>query len=105
MEFAQAAVEQFAEKRTCPMDDILTLYTTADVDGVPMTEEHAISDSLLLLDGGAETTRTVIARTLLNLAHSPDQWETLKAGADLTVAVEEFVRYVTPVHNMCRVAA
>ena len=86
------------------MDDILTLYTTAQVDGKPMTEAHAIADSLLLLDGGAETTRTVIARTLLNLLEHPDAWETLQAGADLTVATEEFIRYVTPIHNMCRVA-
>jgi cytochrome P450 family 142 subfamily A polypeptide 1 len=105
MEFAGAAAELFAEKRKCPMDDILTLYTTAEVDGEPMTEAHAIADSLLLLDGGAETTRTVIARTLLNLLEHPGEWEKLKAGADLTVATEEFIRYVTPIHNMCRVAA
>jgi cytochrome P450 family 142 subfamily A polypeptide 1 len=68
-----------------------------------------ISDSLLLLDGGAETTRTVIARTILNLVDNPDQLAALigdddTPGADLTVAVEEFIRYVTPIHNMCRAA-
>ena len=63
-----------------------------------------ISDCLLLLDGGAETTRTVIARTLLNLADHPEQWAKLRAGADMEVAVEEFIRWVTPVHNFCRVA-
>ena len=104
MEFAQAAADQFEAKREHPTDDILTLYTTAEIDGCPMTQEHAIADSLLLLDGGAETTRTVIARTLLNLAAEPGEWAKLKAGADLTVAVEEFIRYVTPIHNMCRVA-
>lgn len=104
MEFAQAAADQFAHKRTCPMDDILSHYTTAEVGGAPMTEDEAIADALLLLDGGAETTRTVIARTFLNLIANPKEWEKLKQGADLTVAVEEFIRYVTPVHNMCRVA-
>jgi cytochrome P450 family 142 subfamily A polypeptide 1 len=63
-----------------------------------------IADCLLLLDGGAETTRTVIARTLLNLISRPDQWRLLRDGADLTIAVEEFIRFVTPIHNMCRVA-
>ena len=67
--------------------------------------ETVIADCLLLLDGGAETTRTVIARTLLNLIAHPDQWELLKGGADLAVATEEFIRYVTPIHNMCRVAS
>ena len=75
-----------------------------EVPGCPFGVEEVISDSLLLLDGGAETTRTVIARTLLELAARPDQWELLKSGANLTVAVEEFIRFVTPIHNMCRVA-
>jgi cytochrome P450 family 142 subfamily A polypeptide 1 len=42
---------------------------------------------------------------LLNLIAHPDQWELLKAGPDLAVATEEFIRYVTPIHNMCRVAS
>ncbi|MHB8465846.1 MAG: cytochrome P450 [Acidimicrobiales bacterium] len=104
MEFAQAAADSFAAKRGHAADDILTLYGTAEIDGCPMTQEQVIADSLLLLDGGAETTRTVIARTLLNLVAHPGEWEKLKAGADLTVATEEFIRFVTPIHNMCRVA-
>ena len=63
-----------------------------------------MSDCLLLLDGGAETTRTVIGRTLLELAARPDQWRRLRDGADMTVATEEFVRWITPIVNMCRVA-
>jgi cytochrome P450 family 142 subfamily A polypeptide 1 len=46
----------------------------------------------------------VIARTLLNLLEHPGEWDKLKGGADMTVAVEEMIRYVTPIHNMCRVA-
>ena len=71
----------------------------------PFGLDQIISDCLLLLDGGAETTRTVIARILVALADRPDQWELLKGGADLAVATEEFIRWVTPIHNMCRVAA
>ncbi len=71
---------------------------------MPFGLDEAIADSLLLLDGGAETTRTTIARTLLLLAAHPDQWALLRGGADLGVATEEFIRYVTPIHNMCRVA-
>jgi cytochrome P450 family 142 subfamily A polypeptide 1 len=55
-------------------------------------------------DGGAETTRTVIARALIAFSQMPDQWELLKSGTDLEVATEELIRYVTPIHNMCRVA-
>ena len=72
---------------------------------LPAGRAEVIADALLLLDGGAETTRTVIARTLLNLIDAPRPVEQLRRTAPTsTVAVEEFIRYVTPIHNMCRVA-
>jgi cytochrome P450 family 142 subfamily A polypeptide 1 len=104
IEFAIAASELYESKKTCPMDDLMTMYTTAEITGQEFGTSEAVSDALLLLDGGAETTRTVIARTLLLLDEHPEQWAKLKAGADIGVAVEEFIRYVTPIHNMCRVA-
>jgi cytochrome P450 family 142 subfamily A polypeptide 1 len=104
-EFFQTAVELHAEKLRCPADDVMTVWTRSVVDGKPLDADTVAMDCLLLLDGGAETTRTVIARTLLNLIANPDEWSKLKSGADLTVAVEEFIRYVTPIHNMCRVAS
>jgi cytochrome P450 family 142 subfamily A polypeptide 1 len=82
----------------------MTVWTTAEVPGHQFGVDEAISDSLLLLDGGAETTRTVIARTIIEMARQPEQWQLLRDGADLSVAVEEFIRWVTPIHNMCRVA-
>lgn len=105
IEFAVAASELFESKKGCPMDDLMTMYTTAVIDGEPLGPNEVVSDALLLLDGGAETTRTVIARTLLLLDAHPEQWAALQAGADIGVAVEEFIRYVTPIHNMCRVAS
>lgn len=104
IEFAGAAAELYEAKKTCPADDIFSLYTTAEVDGCPFDPNDAIADALLLLDGGAETTRTVIAWTILNLITHPSEEAKLRNGADLTVAVEEMIRYVTPIHNMCRVA-
>jgi cytochrome P450 family 142 subfamily A polypeptide 1 len=110
MEFAQATTELYTEKQGCPADDVMSHWveverdTGGEVGGAPFGLDQIISDCLLLLDGGAETTRTVIARTLLALADHPEQWAALKAGADLEVAVEEFIRWVTPVHNFCRVA-
>ncbi len=104
IEFAVAASDLYESKKTCPMDDLMTMYTTAEIEGQTFGQQEAVSDALLLLDGGAETTRTVIARTLLALDRNPEQWVALKSGADIGVAVEEFIRYVTPIHNMCRVA-
>ncbi|MGZ8751715.1 MAG: cytochrome P450 [Acidimicrobiia bacterium] len=104
MEFAQASADLHAEKLRCPADDVMTVWTRAEVDGCPMAVETVIADSLLLLDGGAETTRTVIARGILAFIRSREQWEILRGGADLEIATEELIRYITPIHNMCRVA-
>ena len=104
IEFAGAAAELFEAKKSCPADDIFSFYTTAEINGCPFDPNDAIADALLLLDGGAETTRTVIAWTILNLISNPAEMMKLRNGADLTVAVEEMIRYVTPIHNMCRVA-
>ena len=103
-EFFQVAMDLHAEKLRCPADDVMTVWTTAVVQDAPLGADTVAMDCLLLLDGGAETTRTVIARTLLNLTRHPAEWAKLQAGADLGVAVEEMIRYVTPIHNMCRVA-
>jgi cytochrome P450 family 142 subfamily A polypeptide 1 len=92
-------------RQQCPADDVMTLWTKAEIDGVPVSQRDVASDCLALLDGGAETTRTVIARAMLELIARPDQWQLLKDGADVSVAVEEFIRWVSPIHNMCRVAA
>jgi cytochrome P450 family 142 subfamily A polypeptide 1 len=104
IEFFMKSAELFEEKKRCPMDDVMTIWTEGKIDGVPITVEQVGSDCLLLLDGGAETTRTVIGRMILNLVDHPDQWARLKAGVDMEVATEEFIRWVTPIHNMCRVA-
>ena len=88
-EFAGACSELFEAKKAEPTDDILSHYATATIDGCPLDETDVIADALLLLDGGAETTRTVIARTIVNLIQEPAELEKLRAGCDLAVAVEE----------------
>jgi cholest-4-en-3-one 26-monooxygenase len=104
-EFLGAAAALYDAKLGCPADDTMTTWTTAEVDGEPLGQRDVLADCLLLLDGGAETTRTVIARSILELATRPDQWELLRHGADIATATEEFIRWVSPIHNMCRVAA
>ena len=110
LEFAVAATELYTTKQGCPAGDLMSRWIEVESDtgglvgGSPFGLDQIVSDSLLLLDGGAETTRTVIARTLLDLADRPDTWAALKAGADIETAVEEFIRWVTPIHNMCRTA-
>jgi len=63
------------------------------------------SESLLLLNGGSDTTRHVIAGGTLALLEHPDQFDLLKREPErLPVAIEEMVRWVTPLLNMSRTA-
>ncbi len=61
-------------------------------------------EGLLLLDGGAETTRSVIGQTVWNLIRFPDQQQILLADPAVIgiTAVEEFIRYASPILNMRR---
>jgi cytochrome P450 family 142 subfamily A polypeptide 1 len=64
-----------------------------------------VNETGLVISGGAETTRTVISRGLAVLAEHPDQWEAMAADPSLVPgAVEELIRWVTPLNNFFRTA-
>ena len=99
VEFNGLLVETAGERRRCPADDLITAWAEADLDEMSMMHETG-----LFIAGGAETTRTAIARGLAVLADHPDQWDA--AGADPSLVpglVEEVIRWVTPLNNMFRI--
>jgi len=104
LEFAEAAAEVVAARRSEPRDDLISAWVHATVDGEPLPDGEIIQEALLLLDGGAETTRSVIGQTVLNLIRHPDQRQVLLDDPAVLGAsgVEEFIRYVTPISNMRR---
>jgi cytochrome P450 family 142 subfamily A polypeptide 1 len=111
LEFATAALEVLAARRADPKDDLISVWAHSDVefpDGTKraMNDDEIVHEALLLLDGGAETTRTVIGTMCLELTRHPDQYATLVAGPEILGAtgVEEFIRWVTPILNMRRTA-
>jgi cytochrome P450 family 142 subfamily A polypeptide 1 len=98
MEFNPLLEEASAERKGCPMDDLISVWTEAGYD--PMTMMH---ETGLFIAGGAETTRTVIARGIAVLAEHPEQWEAAAADPSLVPSlVEEIIRWVTPLNNMFR---
>ena len=98
MEFNPLLEETSAERKGCPMDDLISVWTEAGYD--PMTMMH---ETGLFIAGGAETTRTAISRGLAILAEHPDQWEAAAADPSLLPGlVEEVIRWVTPLNNMFR---
>ena len=103
-EFAVACTELIADRRAEPRHDLVSHWCQSGVDGRPMTDDEIIAECLLLVDGGAETTRTVIAQTVWDLIEHSEQRQVLLDDPSIirTSAVEEFIRWVTPILNMAR---
>jgi cholest-4-en-3-one 26-monooxygenase len=103
-EFVAAFAALIEARRGDPRDDLVSAWIHGRVDGEPLDTAEIIQEGLLLLDGGAETTRSVIGQTVWNLARFPDQRDKLLADPALLAgpAVEEFIRYATPILNMRR---
>jgi cholest-4-en-3-one 26-monooxygenase len=104
-EYHAYARRTIAARREEPGDDLVSLLAHAEVDGEHLDDDELVMESLLLLLGGDETTRHVTVGGTEQLLLHPDQWATLVADrSGVPVAVEEMLRYVSPIKNMQRVA-
>jgi methyl-branched lipid omega-hydroxylase len=103
-ELADLVTGLAAERAGRPGDDLVTALATANIDGEHLTSAELASFFILLVVAGNETTRNAISHSLVLLTDFPDQRELLMAGFDgrLGTAVEELVRYSTPVIFMRR---
>jgi len=94
------------ERRASPRDDLISIWTQAERYGEnrPWNDGEILEECLLVLDGGAETTRTVIGAIVRELARQPDQRQLLLDDPEMLgwTAVEECIRWVSPVLNMRR---
>ncbi len=97
---------QLAEQRLQrPQDDIVTRLLEGSVDGERLTEQEFDSFFLLLAIAGNETTRNLISGGVLALVEHRDQWDTLRANpALMPTAVDEMLRWVSPVMHFRRTA-
>jgi cytochrome P450 family 142 subfamily A polypeptide 1 len=87
-----------------PQDDLVSILCDAEIDGEKLDDESIVQETLLILIGGDETTRHVISCGMLALVDHPDQRALLAAAnaEQRVVAVEELLRWVTPIKNMSR---
>ncbi|WP_374025319.1 cytochrome P450 [Mycobacterium sp. HNNTM2301] len=86
-------------------DDLLSILAAAEVDGERLTDEDLLNFSFLLLVAGNETTRNLIALGTLALIDHPDQFALLRSDPSLLpCAVEEMLRFTSPVTHMARQA-
>jgi cytochrome P450 len=101
---AELVTELAAARQAHPADDLTTALATGNVDGEQLTSAELASFFILLVVAGNETTRTAISHALNLLTVHPDQRALLLEDIDgrLPAAVEEVVRYVSPVMWMRR---
>ena len=93
------------DRRAAPgTQDLMGVLVDAELDGDRLDDDELVHESLLILIGGDETTRHVISGGMHQLLLHPDQRDRLVADpALMPTAVEEMLRWVTPIRNMARV--
>ena len=97
------AMETTAKRRAEPTGDLFSLLVNSEVDGQRMADDEIVFETLLILIGGDETTRHTLSGGTEQLLRHQDQWERLVADDALVPgAVEEMLRWTSPVKNMAR---
>jgi cytochrome P450 family 142 subfamily A polypeptide 1 len=101
-EFAETTAGLIQARQAEPRDDLISVW--AHTPGWDV--RRILDETILVLDGGAETTRTVIGSMIRELALQPEQRRILieRPGLLATTAAEEFIRWVSPILNMRRTA-
>jgi cytochrome P450 family 142 subfamily A polypeptide 1 len=102
-EYQEYARRMIAARREQPSDDLVSVLVHAEVDGDRLDDSEIVFESLLLLVGGDETTRHVISGGMEQLL--TDMIERHKLVDDpalVPTAVEEMLRWVSPIKNMNR---
>lgn len=104
-EFISAMTPIIGEVAACPRNDFMSIWTHARIDGKPLPPESIVHEVGLFIAGGAETTRTAISHGLRAFCDYPEQWNDMGTHPELVEnAVEEVLRWVTPLNNFFRMA-
>ncbi len=99
MEFNQQLIDMVPARQQFPMDDLVSDWANA------YDHDKVFNETGLFIAGGAETTRTAIAHGLRAFADHPDQWDLVgERPALVPSAVDEVIRWVTPLNNFFRTA-
>jgi cytochrome P450 len=95
-----------ADRRKNPRDDLASMIANARVDDLPMGDLETASYFAVLATAGHDTTAAVTAGGLLALIEHPRQWQDIRTDPTLMRgAVEEMLRWVTPVKHFLRTCA
>ncbi|MBV8789693.1 MAG: cytochrome P450 [Mycobacterium sp.] len=97
-------MEIITKRRAEPTDDLFSILVNAEVDGQRMSDDEIVMETLLILIGGDETTRHTLSGGIEQVLRHRDQWNAVGRDPSLLPgAIEEMLRWTSPVKNMCRI--
>jgi cytochrome P450 len=96
-EMRQYFFELIQRHRSNPGDDVTSHVIQAEVNGRRMTDDELFDLCLLMMLAGLDTTKSVLAQSILYLGHHPDKWDEMFARPEtLDPAIEELLRVTSP---------
>lgn len=103
-EFLEHSYAVLHDRRSKPLQhDLFSILAHAEIDGERLEDSEIVAEALLILIGGDETTRHVLSGGMQELLARPEQWRHLGEHPEaVPTAVEEMLRWVTPIKNMNR---
>ncbi|HVN91185.1 MAG TPA: cytochrome P450 [Candidatus Binataceae bacterium] len=93
-----------AERRRNPGEDLVSALVNGTMSGEPLSRPEIISNSFILILGGQETTRNAMSGAMLAMIENPDQLAKYRANTAAPEAIEEFLRWTSPVTHIMRTA-
>ncbi len=105
MQWNEYIMGKVAERRNSDAEDLVSLIVNAEWEGERLSDVDIMFETMLVLVGGDETTRHVISGGVAALLQNRDQLRMLQNDMSLLPgAIEEMLRWATPVRNMNRTA-
>jgi cytochrome P450 family 142 subfamily A polypeptide 1 len=106
LEYLEYNQKTVADRRARePQDDLISVLVHARIQGAGLDDEALLHETLLILVGGDETTRHVISGGMQQLLlHDDQRHQLIEDPSGIPMAVEEMLRWVTPIKNMARSA-
>ncbi len=106
MEFYGLFAPIIADRRANPRDDLASVLANGTIDGQPMGEMETLGYYLITFTAGHDTTKNALAGGMLQLATNPGEYAKLRRDPGIAPsAVEEIVRWTSPVNYMKRTAS
>lgn len=101
--YSEYMMGMIAARKETPTDDLVSVLVHAEVEGSKLEDHQIVTEVLLLLIGGDETTRHTLSGGTRQLLLHPDQHQRLTGDLSLLPnAIEEMLRWTAPVKNMAR---